>query len=800
MLHSRYIICALAVATAFLLYPSTAAAQATPPPNRCVDWVNAQSWSGTITISGGGSYTNPDTGTIATVSESGTLNLAATDPPFGPCRPTMSVYQWFTSTPALLTNITIHDTLLIPSQDSAGNRCTVTETLDIDGGTSPTNPTITVDFSNQASPTFNITTGLTVDGVTQAFSGCGASPSKAQLFTTWGPGSLTASQTTIPLPAFTTSLTVSPPEFQAPGLNGGPFSWTVSGSLAPFIPPLDVVVLIPQYPTWRPDGGVSETDPGINLLGIQAQLIRTDTNVNAAGVAPDGWTFSLAKVSHEPGVAMNWPSQSKLTTPSPPDLAFSDGINQLTYPTLTPAGELTLPGYCTVLELWDPLKTPAPSFIDVALIPFDWGGWAVLNVTAFVNGRQFTGHIDLDNGQKATDILLPKRQADSFIADTWKSNHDVDLVTPDTDDPETIPGTNNQNPGDGLSLYEEYRGFYADCPPDDLPTSISGPTCVGQASSPPPLRTFLHVEGDPKNLDLFVVNDSFPEVLEGMQKFQEGTGIHVCCKTLQDDEINGVDSRVINFNHSEGAHDADQHAIVIVKGADGAPPCTQNGPDKPQNVPKIFYPSMANVLSIASKEGGQARAVWAADKYPYSVAHEIGHAVAVSHHGTHDTGYTFWSTSDGVSLLEGPVAGAGTPIQAVFEDGKPVKPSDLGIKAGGSFKIWVGHRGEQHSGDVMCFMRYNVAQSYCPLGDPTCAGNQRFYVPERELAGRSMTNKSEGTGTNDPGRTNPQTRYGNADGANNFGMCKFQICVNDRLTPKVLVPSDGKPCPRQTNP
>lgn len=799
MLHSRYIICALAVATTFLLYPSTAAAQATPPPNRCVDWVNAQSWSGTINISGGGSYTDPNSGTQTTVSESGTINLAKTDPTIGPCNTNLSVYQWFASTPASVTNITIHDVSRIPTKDTNGNACILTETFDLDNGTSSTSPTITVDFSNPANPTFNIATGLGVEGVTQAYSGCGTTAPPAQLSTTWGPGSLTASQTSMPLPPFTNSLSLSIPTIVVPVFTGSSTSWALSGSLSPFIPPLDVVVLIPQYPTWRPDAGVSETDTGINLLGIQTRLIRTDTNQVAGNMAPDGWTFSLTKVSHEPGVAMNWPSQINVMTPAPPDLAFSEAINQLSYPTLTPAGDLTLPGNCTVLELWDPLRTPAPSLINVALSPYDWGGWAVMKVTAFVNGQQVPGHIDLDNGQKATDILLPKRQPNSFIPDSWKSSHGV-LAFADDDDSENLPGTNNPNPGDGLSLYEEYRGFYADCPPDDLPTSISGPTCVGQASFPPVLRTFLHVEGDPKNLDLFVVNDSFPEVLEGIKQFQAGTGIHVCCKTLQDDEINGVASRVINFNHSEGAHNADQHAIVIVKGADGAPPCTQNGPDKPQNIPKIFYPSMANVLSIASKEGGQARAVWAADKYPYSVAHEIGHAIAVSHHGTHDAGYTFWSTSDGVSLLEGPLPGAGTPIQAVFEDGKPVKPSDLGIKAGGSFKIWVGHRGEQHSGDVMCFMRYNVAQSYCPLGDPTCAGNQRFYVPERELAGRSMTNKSEGTGTNDPGRTNPQTRYGNADGANNFGMCKFQICVNDRLTPKVLVPSDGKPCPRQTNP
>jgi hypothetical protein len=366
------------------------------------------------------------------------------------------------------------------------------------------------------------------------------------------------------------------------------------------------------------------------------------------------------------------------------------------------------------------------------------------------------------------------------------------LNTADSDDSEIPKGANNSNLGDGLTLYEEYRGFYVDCAP--IPQSSN---CFGNPSFPP--RAFMHVEGDPLKLDLFVVNDGEPDVLEGMKDFAAGTGINVCCPTLRDDEINGQASRVVNFNHSQGAHEGDQHAIVIVKGK-GAGPCTEHGPDQPKNITKIYYPPIANILDMAQREGGAARVAWATDKYPYSVAHELGHSVNVSHHGVKDNREPrYWTTPDGTSLIEINPDGTSTPIHAFFEDNiTTVTPSDLSISAGGKFKIYRGENGGEHSGDVFCFMRYNVSQSYLPLADPN--GNKRFFVPEREKAGRSMTNMSVGTDTNGPNRTTPQPRYGNSDGTNHFGMCLSQICVNDSLTPNHVTAPDMDPCPGQTTP
>ena len=80
---------------------------------------------------------------------------------------------------------------------------------------------------------------------------------------------------------------------------------------------------------------------------------------------------------------------------------------------------------------------------------------------------QIVGYLDGDPSQ--TEVRLPMRSASSFIADSWKKSHGVNGVS-DNADNETDP-KGDGNPGDGLTLYEEYRGFIED----------------GQ-----------HIEGDPK--------------------------------------------------------------------------------------------------------------------------------------------------------------------------------------------------------------------------------------------------------------------------------------------------------------
>ena len=91
------------------------------------------------------------------------------------------------------------------------------------------------------------------------------------------------------------------------------------------------------------------------------------------------------------------------------------------------------------------------------------------------DGSKLVGHLEGDTAQE--DIRLPLRSEQSLIADVWKQNHGVAGMA-DINDNESDPAGDG-HPGDGLSLYEEYRGFIID----------------GQ-----------HVEGNPNKKDYFILN------------------------------------------------------------------------------------------------------------------------------------------------------------------------------------------------------------------------------------------------------------------------------------------------------
>jgi hypothetical protein len=59
----------------FVFLPSQSCGQTVTPPKNCIDWGNIQNWTGTITISSGGSATDPVTGTQYITSESGTVTF-----------------------------------------------------------------------------------------------------------------------------------------------------------------------------------------------------------------------------------------------------------------------------------------------------------------------------------------------------------------------------------------------------------------------------------------------------------------------------------------------------------------------------------------------------------------------------------------------------------------------------------------------------------------------------------------------------------------------------------------------------
>ena len=737
----------LAIGITMLLAPSAGRSQSPvtvipTPSSNCHTFGLVTEWKGTLRLSGSGSGPTADGGSYS-VNETITATPDTATPQgpgvlTGTMNETIHIDDLLTHGDGTFEHVTDDETLKIGPVSMQGGIQGAGMSVDLAGCTN---------FEFDFDPTFNGT-----------FTDQNGSTASIGAYGPVGPSSIIA-----PLPSAGMLLSGSS---SLPGFSqliGAPMTWTMNWLFTPAFD-LDVLVTIPQYSTWRPTGGNTENDTGVdasgrpNLLTIEALLVNKNTQ-QPWDFPPDQMTFSLVNGSKEPGVAMNWPPQSQLISSAPPDLSFDS--NQLVNETLNLIPFTISPdGTQAVIA---PIIPPNLEPVTIVLSPHDWGGWATLQVTATATlaDLTFSGHLQ-DSPTENPNIPLPKSQPGSHIADVWKTMHNVPLSTPDSDDSESS-ADNNPNQGDGLTLYEEYRGFYTRCPKF---VAVPGSGCTAGLT---------HIEGDPKKKDLFVVNRQGPDVVAGINWFKKGTGLNV--QLLGADQIT-VD-HIVNFNHSQGAHNADQHAVVIAKGNPGTQPCTLNGPGQPKDIKQIYIPPLANFLANAKQQGGNARLQWAQQTYPASVAHELAHSVFVWHHGNTDTQWVIWTPlPDGTidELVKSTLQS--TKIRVFLENGTELTGRSLTISPGQAMTLWQGVNGGFHSGDVFCFMRYDISQSYKSNADPTI----RYYVPEGESPGSYLTDIVQGTGTNLSTRTTPQSRYNDVFDANR-GDCSKQLCVNDKLSP-----------------
>jgi hypothetical protein len=649
----------------------------------------------------------------------------------------------------------------------------------------------------------------------------------------WGPGNipnmldplLPQPQTPVPFPTSGIVLTGttsfdSPPfeslvEIPSPGEI---VHWTIKWTFVPNPESLDLAVTIPKYLSWRPSGGKDENDTGIsplapsgNLLGISARLVDKNSQ-QPTEFGPDQVTFALVQVSHEPGVAMNWPA--KAIQPSPPDMSFKNLDPNLAL-VINPDFMLNSDG--TQADFFPPDPSGSNPHVDILLVPYDWGGWATLNVTAMVGGLAIKGHLvvpGLPSDPNETNILLPNRQPNSFIADQWKAAHFATALA-DNDDSESNPKGDGL-PGDGLTLYEEYRGFYMGLG--------CGKSRVAIVSEGTPGAKCEHAEGDPNTKDFFIVNQLGGDGIEGIRLFRFGSGLNVHYH-LTMDEIGKVDPndstayRAINFNHSAAPHVAgNEHAVIVDLGSFDDQG-TGSGTVPTQDAPKCMIPSkqcgvlpkhadhIEIDLTLLIELSLSASGVLNQDTYSElanHVAHELSHSVDVYHHGDgidHDEEWFFdpstgeikaqvMAPNDGPPIgtpiaisvltedqLSQPVAVALTAFQLHLIDpntGEPVPAKHLrvgNLACNGTVVL-----GGESSGDVFDYMRYDDTWAYIgKLPDVRILAYDGIF-------GVDLTDHPGGTLLNGPNRK-PRPRYGDADFANfQRGNDRSQVDVNDSHT------------------
>jgi hypothetical protein len=543
---------------------------------------------------------------------------------------------------------------------------------------------------------------------------------------------------------------------------GGEVLWEYSWYIEPVgAEELEVVVKPQNYDQWRPKGNVIRSGGNVSLgpgpglaappaqgVGVEVEEADPDTlMVNAVLQTKDGgppqqkadkFLFELVGVSREPGATLNYPLDSLQA--EQPDLRFDPRVNPADKFKITDQEGL-------VGETVESHITQATAGIS----SYDWGGWGELRVTAIMpGGQRIVGHLEGDPTQ--TNVRLPKRQPTSLIADAWKQAQGVTNLA-DDDDSDNDP-VGDGHTGDGLTLYEEYRGFY---------------------------EKEAHLQGDPKKKDFFIRNTVGWNTMAGIYYFQALSGLKVHPE-LWANQLPA--DRVINKNHRAGPHVVDQHAVLLTQGRQHYVSRAEGGPGTPQKVDKISL-----MWELNPDVAGQTL-----DAQPVSpvmrtrnIAHELLHAASVWHHGEGDS-YVLWLREErnGKPVImeyqtdnRGQKTGSGTPVSIYLEpDGGGVdlglEPDDAQFAAG--WKVYLGKPKGNHSGDENCVMRYTAAQAYVA---PARAGqpNVRYYTGPVEQIGVRLCTLPTGTGVNSA-EHQPQSRYGDAA----RGDCTSQICVNDLHT------------------
>ena len=474
--------------------------------------------------------------------------------------------------------------------------------------------------------------------------------------------------------------------------------------LSPEPEDLELIVEPQDYETWVPKADYDPDLPG-NHLALQARLQQRGGG--APGEKASQIRFELPQVSAEPGVALNHPPPNLARVD--PDLRFERERN----PNLTISDEGR--------RAETPASDGAYSEAKAELSAFDWGAWAELRVSAVMgDGRRILGRLRDD---PRPTILLPKRKPTSRIPDALRQSAGLGDLR-DDDDGETDP-KGDGFAGDGLTLYEEYRGFYEN----------------GE-----------HVRGRPKQKDLFLVDEIGGRSKLGIARFARETGLRVHHE-LWRTELR--DPRIINVNHMEGPHRVDQHGLVLsIQEAGGRLAgrvlSARNQPGTPDSIDHVVVD-----LSIAPED----------PDLPRIVAHELSHAVNVWHHGSTDTGWTTW-TRERRGAVEGWDA-----IELRSEDGSRLRLDQPEIE------LWVAAPHGQHSGSNECLMRYYVADAYRENGN---AAVRYWTKGAGEPRGALLCQASEGTGVNAAGRQ-PRPRHHDASLCS--GDCVHQVRVNDRGEP-----------------
>jgi hypothetical protein len=450
----------------------------------------------------------------------------------------------------------------------------------------------------------------------------------------------------------------------------------------------------PDYDKWLPEGGNTETELG-NLIDFEVRLHKAGDPQSDSPKKAESFTVELVDTTMEKGVNLNWPRGA--------DKPLYDMKIDPDNPWLSVTGE----------GQKAQTKERGLSGFRFTINSYDFGGYARVRVKAKLeDGSEIVARLQ---GTGTTEVPVPRDDNGNKIADAWEERYALPSTDPrDDSDPEP-PGDGHD--GDALSLYEEYRGF---------------------------MGFGVPIRGKPLRKELIVYDEDNLGV-----GYYENSGIltwRVDYTELSVAKSGDRLPRVVNGNAGY-ATAGPKYAVLLFDrdtGGDAGVTLLAAGdfPTVPRHV-RVVNINRQLLLRCCGREGLDS-----------TIAHELGHATHVLHHG------------DGLDY--------GVKIaRCLGPDGRMAQRA-----ARGAWGVAVQHG--NHSGNENCVMRYNQAdffedpQGACEVEAELEGGKVLIPATPNSVDpwGKRFCTTKLGTGAN---ARHPHNRAGDAKD----GRCAHQLCVND---------------------
>lgn len=392
-------------------------------------------------------------------------------------------------------------------------------------------------------------------------------------------------------------------------------------------------------------------DTPTSYLPENSNTVSYTATIEPLGAGTDTIRFDLFDVSDFPGDAMNHGTQSD----TDPDLKFEAAGN---------------PGLTISSNQLTATTATAVNSATATVSAFDYGARGkikarVVNLARDSLSREIPKDRDgdwLPDAYESTQVNLDPNNADTDgdgVPD-GQEDDDPELPVVGNAGPNSHPGarTDQGLTGDGLTAFEEYRGFF-----------VMG----------------THSRTTTETKDVFVGIDADPAVLTvGSGFFGNLTGFHlheIGVWNLAAPEWDNAGSRLINAKRSGIPGSTDQHALRVINNALGffgithtTGALTNQSPNETDRVEiDVVFHSSGLQGKLAGPDGvygtgddtnRQLTAAEVTDALRETVGHECGHGVHVEHHFIWGDEHVFpvgYGDPNKVNITAGPDGVCNTP-------------------------------------------------------------------------------------------------------------------------------------------